>query len=578
MSNSGKVTLEHSIKGDIDLELIGGTEQLTTTGKNIFDESKAVTGRINPDNGELLPETSYISSDYIEVQEGETYFQSGSGDGYYRAFYDMNKKFTSIPTKGVFKITVPVGSKFLRISGRKERFGDWQLEKGDKATPYEPYTGLKPSPSPEYPWEIKSAGQKSKNLFDINYFKDKSNLKTLQCEGFTLLGIICNVKPNTNYTLSANLTEAQYNLNIANKTQRFSLTSSPARTLMSNDDGTLYIGLFNTTTADAVNMDDFMQQYKNIQLEGGNTATCYEAYSDKYLLDVKVTGKNLFSGYVKDGYYNDSGILAPLHECKTTDFIPIKNVVCTSFTSIAEKGFRIAEFDANKNFIKRKTTIKNKEVLLLDKNTRYIAASVNYEYYKNIMLEQKDEPSSYEPYTEQTVTLTSDRPITKWDKLVEQGGQIGWLYGSAVKTFESDVFKLYADNDKTIQYQVPFEEITNSWNELVCYCNTFENVIGQTIYTQSGKTDFYMGCVHKSMVFSAKNKQGIFQSIEAFQEWIRNSGTYVWYKTDNKKFVPLSESEQTQLRNLRSYNGTTHIMVDSGEVPCGIKVAYKQKK
>ena len=31
---------------------------------------------------------------------------------------------------------------------------------------------------------------------------------------------------------------------------------------------------------------------------------------------------------------------------------------------------------------------------------------------------------------EQSLTLTSDRPITKWDKLVEQGGQIGWLYAS----------------------------------------------------------------------------------------------------------------------------------------------------
>lgn len=179
---------------------------------------------------------------------------------------------------------------------------------------------------------------------------------------------------------------------------------------------------------------------------------------------------------------------------------------------------------------------------------------------------------------EQTLTLTSDRPLTKWDRLVEQGGQYGWLYGSDIKTFESDVFKLYTDNDKAIQYQVPFEEITSSWNESVCYCNTFENVIGQTIYTQSGKTDFYMGCVHKSMVFSAKNKQGIFQSIEAFQEWIRNSGTYVWYKTDNKKFVPLSESEQTQLRNLHSYNGTTNITVDSGEVLCGIKLTYRKEK
>ena len=158
MEGIGSLMLPNSLKAPLErLELIGNSTQLTTTGKNLFDENKAVTGRINPDNGELLPETSYISSDYIEVQEGETYFQSGSGDGYYRAFYDMNKKFTSIPTKGVFKITVPVGSKFLRISGRKERFGDWMIEKGDKATPYEPYTGGKPSPSPEYPQEIKSA-------------------------------------------------------------------------------------------------------------------------------------------------------------------------------------------------------------------------------------------------------------------------------------------------------------------------------------------------------------------------------------------------------------------------------------
>lgn len=459
-----------------------------------------------------------------------------------------------------------------------------QIEKGNTVTPYEPYTGLKPSPSPEYPQEIKSAGQKSKNLFDINYFKDKSNLKTLQCEGFTLLGIICNVKPNTNYTLSANLTEAQYNLNIANKTQRFSLTSSPARTLMSNDDGTLYIGLFNTTTADAVNMDDFMQQYKNIQLEEGNTATCYEAYSDKYLLDVKVTGKNLFSGYVKDGYYNDSGILAPLHECKTTDFIPIKNVVCTSFTSITEKGFRIAEFDANKNFIKIKTTIKNKEVLLLDKNTRYIAASVNYKYYKNIMLEQKDEPSSYEPYTEQTLTLTSDRPLTKWDKLVEQDGEYGWLYNVEKITLTGeDRWAIYDKQFYTTNYDI------RRFDRAFCECYDYSDAlntlskdctftIGAGIYSNSIflKDDKYLRFLESGITDNTK-------SLEAFTQYLKemlSKGTpiEILLKSKKSQFVPLLQEEQTQLRNLHSYNGTTNITVDSGEVLCGIKVAYKQKK
>lgn len=132
MEGMGSLTLQNSLKAPLErLELIGGTEQLTTTGKNLFDKSKAVTGRINPDNGVLLPETSYTASDYIEVQEGETYFQTGSKESYYRSFYDADKKFTSIPLKGSFQITVPVGSKFLRVSG-KEDINNWQIEKRSK--------------------------------------------------------------------------------------------------------------------------------------------------------------------------------------------------------------------------------------------------------------------------------------------------------------------------------------------------------------------------------------------------------------------------------------------------------------
>ena len=36
---------------------------------------------------------------------------------------------------------------------------DIQVEEGDTQTTYEPYTGGKPSPSPEYPQEIKSVGK-----------------------------------------------------------------------------------------------------------------------------------------------------------------------------------------------------------------------------------------------------------------------------------------------------------------------------------------------------------------------------------------------------------------------------------
>lgn len=49
----------------------------------------------------------------------------------------------------------------------------------------------------------------------------------------------------------------------------------------------------------------------------------------------------------------------------------------------------------------------------------------------NVMLEQGNTATSYEPYhTPQTVTIQSDRTLTKWDKLEKRNGQWGWVYKS----------------------------------------------------------------------------------------------------------------------------------------------------
>lgn len=75
------------------------------------------------------------------------------------------------------------------------------------------------------------------------------------------------------------------------------------------------------------------------------------------------------------------------------------------------------------------------------------------------------------------------------------------------------------------------------------------------------------------------NTQEIYGStVSEIKEYLKIHPLHLVYKTETSDFIPLSESEQTQLRNLHSYNGTTNINIDSGEIPCGIKVAYKQKK
>lgn len=328
------------------------------------------------------------------------------------------------------------------------------------------------NPAPENPQEIKSAGRydessgkylldvkvTGKNLFDINYFKEKSNLQTIQGGGFTLLGIICNVKPNTKYTLSARLAEVKYNLNIANKVTRYSLTSSPSRTLVSNADGTLYIGLFNATV-NSINMDDFMQQYQNIQLEEGTIATDYEAYQEP-----------------------------------------------------------------------------------------------------------------------QTLTLTSDRPITKWDKLVEQGGQYGWLYQSAsntdVKPSRLDLFpngfSLFKDFGNGV-YVYKVTNIKKAIGFQTSLCEQFKNKDGSY---STGDLFCYSDQPSMQMQYFVTD----IPTLEEFKTWMEANPLTMVYKTTESHFIPLPESEQTQLRNLHSYIGTTNIMVDSGEIPCGIKLTYRKEK
>lgn len=486
VSDSGKATLENSIKGDIDLELGGKTEQVQTTGKKLANPSEFVIGTLAGDTGNIINLKQYITAGYIPVIPGKRYSTSCGNKFSAHTIIAYDKEKAKINSQLNMSSEMPEGAAYIRSSYKKidmtnvtesdmeELKKVCMVNEGSTALPYEPYTGGKPSPSPEYPQEIKNSGKwnEEKQKYEIDIILNGSNL--------------WNEKAMIRGHITAN-----------------------GEIVYKEDDSNCI--------------------WTVVAPRDGKYAVRIEKESVGGLYFTRIFSDKTSEPYVR---------LNP-----------------------GQKGV---------------LTLKKGENKIQASSTSALRPIGN----EKVMLSYGDqEPPTYEPYQEpQTLTLTSDRPITKWDKLVEQGGQYGWLHGGDIKTFENDVFKLYADNEKAIQYQVPFEEISNSWGELVCYCNTFENAIGQTIYTQSGKTDFYMGCVHKSMVFSAKNKQGIFQSIEAFQEWIRNSGTYVWYKTDNKKFTPLSESEQTQLRNLHSYNGTTHINIDSGEVECGIKVAYKQKK
>lgn len=361
VSNSGKATLENSIKGDIDLELIGGTEQLTTIGKNLANPSEFVIGTLAGNTGNIINLKQYFTTGYIPVIPGKRYSTSCGNKFLGHTIIAYDKEKTKINSPINMSSEMPEGAAYIRQAYRKidmtnvtesdmeELKKVCMVNEGSTVLPYEPYTGGKPSPSPEYPQEIKNVGK-------------------------------------------------------------------------------------------------------------------WNEGTQKYEIDVKVTN--------------------------------------------SEQGWT----------------------------------------------------------EEQTLTLTSDRPLTKWDRLVEQGGQYGWLYNSKhmLLNGSEDWVKSSINN---VFYLKSFEGLPNSYE---IFCDKLKNFRGAVNVIElncilANRTSLYI-CI-----------DGI-TDIGTLKTWLSENNLEVYYNSKESQFVPLSESEQTQLRNLHSYNGTTHITVDSGEVPCGIKVAYKQNK
>lgn len=465
-----------------NLTLQGNTKQESTTGKNLFDVSKATVGRISPDNGVILPETSYIVSDYIEVEEGGTYFQSGDGDGYYRAFYDAEKRFTSIPLKGNFKIIVPEGSRYLRISGLKETVSKWQIEKGDKATQYEPYTGGKPSPSPDYPQEIKNVG--------------KWNEETQKCE---------------------------VDVRVTGK------------------------NLFNKELV----RNAPIISYRYVPIRVGKGAKVSVSYSKQLTTGLGfyvLISKDLGSPNTPYVWLYHSSVSNNINNKYT--FTAINDVISLSFTGDLDLMFE--------------------------------------NIFTDLQIEISDAPTEYEPYKEQTLTITSDRPITKWDKLVEQDGQIGWLYGSRRYIVTGN-----EDFQSTDGYNI--ESYTNRFfilNDLLVdkdtpkplgYMKCLRNI--QYVYSpnifeegfETNQNQFHIKFLNERVGISASDEH-VVRTLK-YSEYIKNiykSGEpiEILYATTNKEFIPLPKEEQDAIRALTTYYPTTVITVDGGELPVGIEVTY----
>lgn len=191
-----------------------------------------------------------------------------------------------------------------------------------------------------------------------------------------------------------------------------------------------------------------------------------------------------------------------------------------------------------------------------------------------IVCEGKD-AAQYQPYTEQTLTLTSDRPITKWDRLVEQGGQIGWLYKSKVYDgFDGKNNRIELGNKvgNVRHFLVYFASTPNSAGNANSYCDKY---IGVNISWTKEKFGIFCDWNNGVKFFSAPNEK--VTNLEEFKAWLIENPLGLAHETLEPEFVPLPQSEQNAIRALKTCYPTTVITADGGEVDPDIKVTYRKE-
>lgn len=423
------------------------------------------------------------------------------------------------------------------------------------------------NPAPDNPQEIKSCGRKSKNLFDAKKAKSgwittdgKQTLVTLGSTDNVVSDYI-QVYPGMKYTSSARVFQNFYD----SEKNFLNHNTTPSTSIVVPDNAKYMIVVI------AVNKALAIQTANTLMINIGSSALPYEQYTDKYLLDVKVTGKNLLNLQkepdVKGTYQGwkvgngelltlgvkDKGNNADIKGCyigfsdqgsesKGAIWVVDNGVIKTN--PLTQRKSYVSIFPANETTVKKLTE-------RLD-----------------IQCELGNVATIYQPYKEQTLTLTSDRPITKWDKLVEQGGEIGWLYNSVNETIDGKTGKWSIQPANKIFYRtdITFPIVVPFCIELLGY-------------------DYSMGGYKKDTGITINNlgilcitlPEKVELTLDAYKQYLADNPLHVLYKGDSEEFVPLPQSEQNAIRALKTYYPTTVITVDGGELDPDIKATYRKE-
>lgn len=458
------------------------------------------------------------------------------------------------------------------------------------------------NPAPDNPQEIKSAGRKSKNLFNISDLKNGQVQSdgTIKAVG-VYKSIVLNIKEDGKYFITFKKND-EYDVLYFTTLYSSEIFSNPYINIYPDAKGTILLKKGRNILSFKAKKNGaecpFINDYE-IMIAAESETTDYEPYG--YLLDVKVTGKNLLdksiilplSSYdIKDGiYWRKYFYLLPNTDylIRVTPHYTEKLVDTSGFLGVGEP------YDNNLpngiiSLIPDVGTTDKTNYFRTDATGKVILKFKDSANEENIrkMLEQveitlalKTFNNEHEPYTEQTVQIALDEPlrgIGDYKDVLTKDGVVRKIAPYEVNL--NDLRDGGYSKTNTVMFSVKVQNKTVGYasSKPSILCNILPDCALQmsNIYNNDKECIAVGGGIVLFRVNKSRLKD--MSSFEAtkqsFIELMADKKMIVEYAIETPVTEPLPESVQQQLQALHSENGTTHVFVDSGEVEAGINIEY----
>lgn len=600
---------EHGI---IDISKYGGnTEQFTTTGKNLLNPSNLVVFN----SSQYLSTENYNTEGKIKLDTNTiyslTYEATNSALADKKIFsYDSNNTKTQLtPTitsesghtvvafttlNDTDKISFYVGGS-TAYSSVQAFLNSYKLMliKGNTFTAYEPYTGAKASPNPDYPQDIHIvSGDNILKIIGKNIFnKDEASYDG---SGTVILDNYITVKNNCAYALSGNIVADNDNITLyyydKNKKQL-----STAQITNNNSDKFIFTTPINTRYL-RFSLDTEVINFDTIQLELGNSVNEYEEYKENIQL-ISLGVENLFdinstrtnnactsSINVDKIIQKNTGTYARTNWQKSNLIIGQQYTLSCSYINNNNCTLRINIMDSTNNTqIVTSDSVNSTNGTLsvtftASETTHYLRlysnalnSSNNYEVtFLNIQFEKGSKANSYSPYGTTPIWL----------------GKIGDYQDYIYKN--NDNWYVHKDLNKSVLDGInnifTISSTTNVNNKLRFGCSTINGVIcnttnGAMAYSDKLILDENAGTykyVNGKNSFTIGSPDSVYQ-IDAISE-MTVANANLWLKDNNITiYYPLEESTDTQITDptliyqlntiLYSYKGSTTINQDNNDAP-----------